>query len=148
MRLPSQNRKATGARAPRSRSTTGWTTDATDDAVPAGMLPPPAAPRPLPCRAGGVDFGPARRPDANDCSPRREAARRANRDSRHRTVICTVSTSGAGGPTRPVRPAGGSRSRAFAVARFVVSLALGVFALYALNGDRGELVGASSELAR
>lgn len=39
------------------------------------------------------------------------------------------------------------RSRAWAVARAVIGVALGLAALYALNGKRGELTGASSELA-
>ncbi|HTW98288.1 MAG TPA: hypothetical protein VMD59_05890, partial [Acidimicrobiales bacterium] len=40
------------------------------------------------------------------------------------------------------------RRRFWAVARFVVGLALGGFALEALNGDRDELVGASTLLGR
>jgi uncharacterized protein (TIRG00374 family) len=40
-----------------------------------------------------------------------------------------------------------SRSKRFAVARFVVGIGLGVLALWALNGQRGELIGASKELA-
>jgi uncharacterized membrane protein YbhN (UPF0104 family) len=58
------------------------------------------------------------------------------------------------GDARPGPPGGQAaalrwrRRRFWAFARFAVGLALGGLALYALNGDRDELVGASSLLAR
>ena len=39
------------------------------------------------------------------------------------------------------------RSRSFAIVRFVLGIGLGGLALWALNGQRGELIGASKELA-
>jgi uncharacterized protein (TIRG00374 family) len=68
------------------------------------------------------------------------------------TVRCHVSSpprdDHAGPPTPPVRRSRWGASRWWAIGRFVTGILLGGLALYALNGDRDELVGASSLLGR